>query len=138
MSGVPPNQPPLRPLAATTRSYPGAAPCNTTLQACIDASADGDSIEIVPGTYITASLSIAKAVSLIGAGASRGDVRLQPTSGRMINYTGATIDAQTVLSNLTVQNGDTTATSSSGGGIRGTSDGGFVPNLIPTERRMES
>ena len=29
-----------------TRTYPGAAPCNTSLQACIDGSADGDVINI--------------------------------------------------------------------------------------------
>ena len=35
------------------RSYPGAAPCNTTLQACINGSADGDVINIQAGLYIT-------------------------------------------------------------------------------------
>jgi len=31
---------------ATTRTWPGAAPCNGTLQACVNASVNGDTIEI--------------------------------------------------------------------------------------------
>ncbi len=52
-----------------TRTYPGAAPCNTSLQACIDGSADGDVINIAANAYI-ASVTLNKAVSLIGAGAA--------------------------------------------------------------------
>jgi hypothetical protein len=37
---------------ATTRTYPGSAPCNTSLQACINGSADGDVINIAAGVYI--------------------------------------------------------------------------------------
>lgn len=37
---------------ATTRSWPGVPPCATTLQACIDASGNGDRIEIVTDTPI--------------------------------------------------------------------------------------
>lgn len=32
--------------AAATHVWPGAAPCNSTLQACVDAAADGDRIEV--------------------------------------------------------------------------------------------
>src|SRR5205823_14026799 len=50
------------------RSYPGGAPCNTTLQACIDGSANTDSINIAAGSYNT-SVTVNKAVILLGAGA---------------------------------------------------------------------
>ncbi len=52
----------------TARSSPGGAPCDTTLQACIDGSSSGDIVNIAPGLYIT-SVTLSKAVSLIGAGA---------------------------------------------------------------------
>ncbi|MBS0581948.1 MAG: Ig-like domain repeat protein [Proteobacteria bacterium] len=37
---------PVSAFAANTLAYPGTAPCDTTLQACIDASAAGDTIEL--------------------------------------------------------------------------------------------
>src|SRR5438034_1686615 len=53
-----------QPLAGITRGYPSVQ-CATTLQACIDLSANGDSIAIAAGTYIT-SVTLDKAVSLSG------------------------------------------------------------------------
>ncbi len=35
------------------RNYSGAAPCNTTLQACLSISANGDAINVVAGTHVT-------------------------------------------------------------------------------------
>ena len=43
---------------ATPRTYPGASPCGTTLQACLSGSNDGDIITVLPGTYITGLLII--------------------------------------------------------------------------------
>ncbi|MBI5612225.1 MAG: hypothetical protein HY942_04020 [Gammaproteobacteria bacterium] len=45
-------------VSAATLTYPGAAPCNTTLQACIDAAASGDIVEIATNTPIAESPSI--------------------------------------------------------------------------------
>ncbi len=112
-----------RPLAGVTRTYPGASPCNTTLQACISASSDGDSILIVPNTYVTDSLTITRAVDLIGNGSNPAAVKLRPTSGRMIKYQSVPITASFAISNLTVENGNSGA--SSGGGIR--VDSGAAP-----------
>ncbi|QBB71185.1 hypothetical protein ELE36_12940 [Pseudolysobacter antarcticus] len=42
--------------AATTFVFPGAAPCDTTLQACIDASASGDTIALAFNTLNTEPL----------------------------------------------------------------------------------
>ncbi len=107
----------------TTRPYPGAAPCNTTLQACISGSAAGDSVQIAANTYVTDSLTITRAVSLIGGGANPSAVILRPTSGRMIRYSSVPITATFAISNLTVENGNSGG--SSGGGIR--VDSGAVP-----------
>ena len=93
-------------------SYPGAAPCNTTLQACIDGSTPGDVINIAAGSYIT-SVTLNKPVSLIGAGT--GSTFIRALSGqRVMTVTGAMTDS-TQIANLTVQNGD--AGADYGGGI---------------------
>ena len=111
-------------LSGVTRNYPDAsAPCNTTLQACISASADGDSVQIAANTYVTASLTITRAVSLIGGGANPSDVKLRPTGGRMVKYSSVPVTPTFVISNLTVENGNSGG--SSGGGIR--VDSGAVP-----------
>jgi len=71
---------PAKPVGVT-RPYPGLAPCNTTLQACIDGSANGDSINIAPGFYNT-SVTLNKAVSLIGAGV--GSTFIQALSSQRV------------------------------------------------------
>ncbi|HET9049146.1 MAG TPA: choice-of-anchor Q domain-containing protein [Chiayiivirga sp.] len=43
---------------AAIRTWPGAAPCDTTLQACIDGASDGDRIEIATDTPITGSIAV--------------------------------------------------------------------------------
>jgi len=48
---------------AVIRTYPGAAPCDTTLQACIDGSTAGDTVEIATNT-VDESLDIVKSLTL--------------------------------------------------------------------------
>ncbi len=64
---------------SATLTYPGAAPCNTTLQACITGAAGGDVVEIATNTPVDEDLTINKSLTLrpaagysptIGAGAS--------------------------------------------------------------------
>ena len=43
---------------ATTRTWPGAAPCATTLQACVDGATNGDRIEIATNTAIAEDISL--------------------------------------------------------------------------------
>ena len=52
---------------AETRTYPGAPPCGTTLQACLDGAGDGDRIEIVTTAPIGETLMIDRSVTLTGA-----------------------------------------------------------------------
>lgn len=54
--------------AATTRTYPGSAPCNTTLQACITGANAGDTIQILPTGGIDEDLTIEKSLTLTSAG----------------------------------------------------------------------
>jgi predicted outer membrane repeat protein len=93
-------------------TYPGAFPCNTTLQACIDGAGSGDLITILPNTYVT-SVVLNKAVSLIGADLNTTILRA-PTGQRALRITGAAVMAATVVSSLTVQ-GDFLATENGAG-----------------------
>ena len=99
---------------ATLRVFPG---CAATLQACLDASADGDSIDIASGTYIT-SLTMSKAVTLTGGGAQgAGATILKAMPGqRVLTVTSAVTQPFTIGSlGLT------------GGNVTG--DGGAVSSL---------
>jgi len=51
---------------AVTRSWPGGAPCAGTLQACINASAAADTVQIVTNTPITESLFLPRSLTLEG------------------------------------------------------------------------
>lgn len=95
-----------------TRPYPGAAPCDTSLQACIDGSADGDVINIAANVYIT-GVTLNKAVSLIGANAAGTIIQALPGQ-RVLTVTAAMSDA-TQIANLTLQGGN--AGAANGGGI---------------------
>ena len=77
--------------ADVPRTYPGAAPCNTTLQACIDGSPSGDVINIAAGLYIT-SATLNKAVSLIGASAASTIIQALPGQ-RVLTVTAAMNDS---------------------------------------------
>ena len=52
---------------ADTRTYPGPAPCNTTLQACINGATAGDTIELATNSAIDENLTISKSLTLRGA-----------------------------------------------------------------------
>ncbi|MFO1464678.1 MAG: choice-of-anchor Q domain-containing protein [bacterium] len=58
---------PIQPLRAATLSYPGPGACSTTLQACIDAAAGGDAVEIATDDRIQEDLSLQKSMILRAA-----------------------------------------------------------------------
>jgi hypothetical protein len=67
-------------------SYPGTAPCNTTLQACIDGTPAGEVIEIATDTPIDETLTIEKSLTLqsnpgftgtIGGGDTSREIRVR-------------------------------------------------------------
>lgn len=53
--------------AQVTRTWPGAAPCNTTLQACINGSAAGDIVLIATNAEIDENISLNKSLHLRAA-----------------------------------------------------------------------
>ncbi len=99
--------------AGTTFTYPSGS-CNTTLQACINAATDGDTIKILAGT-ITESLALNKAVSLVGAG-SASTILKAPPNQRVLLVSG-NITPSTVISDLTVTGGNAVPLDGFGGGI---------------------
>ena len=99
-------------VSGTARTWPGAAPCNTTLQACINSSAPGDIIHIAAGFHLT-SFSLNQAVSLIGAGA--GSTFLQALPNQRVITVTAVMTGSTLISDLTIQGGNPGL--ANGGGI---------------------
>ncbi len=55
------------PVMAETRTWPGASPCNATLQACIDASASGDIVLVASDAAINEDITLSQSLSLIAA-----------------------------------------------------------------------
>jgi hypothetical protein len=49
---------------AETRMFPGSAPCDTTLQACIDGATEGDVVQLATNGPIDESVSITKSLTL--------------------------------------------------------------------------
>lgn len=90
-------------------TYPGSAPCNTTLQACINGTAAGSVITISANTYIT-SVTLNKAVSLVGANSASTILRALPGQ-RVITITGALIGNSTIISGLTFAGGNVSGAS---------------------------
>ncbi len=86
------------PAWSATLTYPGAAPCNTTLQACITGAASGDVVEIATNTPIDENLAINKSLTLQPAAG------FSPTIGggatfRTVNFSnlGSSGSAETLL-----------------------------------------
>ena len=78
-------------------------PCNTTLQACVNGSAAGDTINIAAGTYTIPELTIPLALNLNGAGVN--NTFLQPDGAHRVVLISGGIAAGVTLSNLTIQKG---------------------------------
>jgi hypothetical protein len=51
-------------LPAATLTYPGAAPCNTTLQACVTAASAGDTIQLAVNMLIAEFVTIGKTLTI--------------------------------------------------------------------------
>ena len=81
---------------AQALSYPGATPCDTTLQACIDGANSGDSIWLNSNSYIAEDVVIEKNLTLMPQPASG----IQP-SVRRITARATTNDVRVVVIGLT-------------------------------------
>ena len=78
---------------AATLTYPGAAPCNTTLQACIDAAVSGDTVELAFDTANGESLSI-----------HDKNLTLQPKPGNTPKVAFVSVVADAAAATVVVQN----------------------------------
>lgn len=107
------SQLPPRAIAAMTYIYPSGS-CNTTLQACINGATAGDTIQILAGT-ITESLTLNKAVSLIGVG-PYATILKAPPSQRVLTVSGS-VTPSTVISGLMFTGGNAVSGLDYGGGI---------------------
>ncbi|HRQ65557.1 MAG TPA: hypothetical protein PKZ76_11980 [Xanthomonadaceae bacterium] len=88
---------------AATFTWPGAAPCNTTLQACINNAASGDTVRIATNDVIHEDLAIHdKSLTLEAAGIF--SPRLGPGRG-IGGLAGVAGDIEVTLRGLTLQDG---------------------------------
>jgi hypothetical protein len=77
---------------AATLSYPGAAPCATTLQACIDAALPGDIVQLATNSAIVEVVTFAKSLTL------------EPAPGFTPQLQGAFVSATTTTVDVTIRN----------------------------------
>jgi len=92
------------PATAATLTWPGAAPCAGTLQACIDAAADGDRIEIATETPITSDIMLTDRSLTLTAADGYNPV-VQSATVVVCSTTGYTSDFLTRLSHLRIDQG---------------------------------
>jgi hypothetical protein len=78
----------LIPLSAAAVPWPGAAPCNGTLQACIDATPDGNTVSIETDTPVAESINLYnRSIALVGGNGRRAAL----ASGFWISVSSAPI-----------------------------------------------
>src|SRR5437762_5371054 len=94
------------------RNFPGAAPCNTTLAACVSGSNAGDVISVAQGLFLSPLVVISHHLSLQGHGPTLSIVASNGAHG--VISISANIAAGVVLSGLAVFAG---ASSMAGGGV---------------------
>jgi predicted outer membrane repeat protein len=93
--------------SAVIREFPTSVKgvCSQSLQACISASADGDTVLIKPGAYLIDSVTVTRAVNIVGGGTSPAAVKLRPSSGRLFTFSAPSIvSTPTIMTHLTLEN----------------------------------
>jgi hypothetical protein len=111
----------------------GVAPCDSTIQACIQLAADGDTIVIPSGSYLE-NVTLDRAVHLTGAG--RETTTLRPAGdGPVLTVTGAII-SNTVISGLTVTGGHSAL--NNGGGVLVTGSAQIILDSVAITRNQSA
>lgn len=85
-------------------NWPGASPCNGTLQACIDAVPDGSTIDVVTDTPIDESLNLYNRSLTLGAGAGYRP-SFAPAHWIVVSSSAIAGDLTVSLSGLTLTDG---------------------------------
>src|SRR5437899_9091185 len=97
--------PPARTQAGSSSSLlANVITVSASIQAAINSASDGDSVFVPAGLY-TESLTLDKAVSLLGADANTTNIHAL-TNQRVLTVTGASITPSTIISGLTFTGGD--------------------------------
>ena len=113
----------LPPLAHAVDHTVGGA-CGSTIQACIDAAAPGDTVIVPAGNY-NESLTLSQPISLTGVSSTTAVI--QAISGqRVLTVTGAAIDSSVVISGLTFSGGDVSGGTTCFGGGTDNCGGGIL------------
>ncbi len=99
----------IAPAEAATRTWPGAAPCATTLQACIAGADAGDVVEVASDGPIGESLEIFGKSLTLRAAAGFSPVLQAGQSSDVIDAFGADTQVAIVIEGLTVRGGSITA-----------------------------
>jgi predicted outer membrane repeat protein len=102
---------PLQPSRAQAKTHSLTIVCASSIQACLDAASDGDTVVIPAGTY-TESLTLSKAISLTGIN-SMTTIIHAIAGQRVLTVTGAPISTSIVISGLTLMGGQ----ADTGGGL---------------------
>jgi predicted outer membrane repeat protein len=94
---------PLQPSHAQAKTHSLTIVCASSIQACLDAASDGDTVVIPAGAY-TESLTLSKAISLTGV--NPATTIIHAIAGqRVLTVTGAPISTSIVISGLTLMGG---------------------------------
>ena len=102
---------PLQPSHAQTQTYSLTISCASSIQACLDAASESDTVVIPAGTY-TEGLTLSKAISLTGVNSATTIIHAI-AGQRVLTVTGAPISTSIVISGLTLMGGH----ADTGGGL---------------------
>jgi hypothetical protein len=94
---------------AAIRTWPGPAPCNTTLQACIVGADAGDAVEVASNGTIVESLEIFGKSLTLRAAAGFSPVLQAGAFSDSIDAFGADAQVAIVIEGLTIRDGTITA-----------------------------
>jgi len=93
------------PAGAAIRTWPGSSPCNTTLQACLDAADAGDIVEVASDGPIAGPIELFRKSLTLRAAAGFTPVFEANSSTNVIDAFGADTLVAIVIEGLTVRGG---------------------------------
>jgi hypothetical protein len=93
------------PAGAALRTWPGSSPCNTTLQACLDAADAGDIVEIASDGPITGPVELYRKSLTLRAAAGFSPVVQAGSFTNVIDAFGADTLVAIVIEGLTIRGG---------------------------------
>ena len=93
------------PAGAALRTWPGPSPCNTTLQACLDAADAGDIVEVASDGPVTGPIELYRKSLTLRAAAGFSPVFQAGSFTNVIDAFGADTLVAIVIEGLTIRGG---------------------------------